>query len=81
MAGNDENPIWSTEQATNASAKEVEDYIQARIGDYEGDNITGSDLFDMWKEDFASFTSTIFGKHREATKALRDFLRTNSIYV
>ena len=76
-----ENPIWVTEQATNASAKEVEDYIQARIKDYEDDNITGSDLFDMWKEDFAGFTNTTFGKHREATKALRDFLQTNGVYV
>ena len=65
-----ENPIQVTEQATNASTKEVEDYIQARIKDYKDDNITGSDLFNMWKEDFASFTNTTFGKHREATKAL-----------
>ena len=76
-----ENPIQVTEQATNASTKEVEDYIQARIKDYEDDNITRSDLFDMWKEDFASFTNTTFSKHREATKALQDFLRTNGVYV
>jgi hypothetical protein len=64
------NSIWDIELAANASAKEVEDYIRARIKDYEDDNITRSDLFDMWKEDFAGFTKTTFGKHKEATKAL-----------
>ena len=77
----DENPIWGADQATNASAKEVEDYIQARIEDYKEDNMNGDELFDMWKGDFTSFTAITFGKVREATKTLRDFLHANGIYI
>jgi len=76
-----ENPIWNTEQATNASAKQVGDYIQARINDYKEDGMNGDELFDMWKGDFVSFTTTTFSKTKEATKALRDFLRANGVYI
>jgi hypothetical protein len=76
-----ENPIWNTEQATNASAKQVGEYIQARINDYEEDDISGDDLFDMWKGDFVGFITTTFSKTKEATKALRDFLRANGVYI
>jgi hypothetical protein len=41
------NSIWDTELAANTSAKEVKDYIQARIKDYEDDNITRLNLFNM----------------------------------
>jgi hypothetical protein len=39
------------------------------------------ELFDMWKGDFTSFTAIAFGKTREATKILRDFLRANGVYI
>jgi hypothetical protein len=39
------------------------------------------ELFDMWKGDFISFTAITFGKTREATKILRDFLRANGVYI
>ena len=42
-----ENPIWGADQATNASAKEVEDYIQAQIEDYKENNINGNELFNI----------------------------------
>jgi hypothetical protein len=35
----------------------------------------------MWKGDFISFTAITFGKMREATKILRDFLRVNGVYI
>ena len=77
----DEDPIWNEDQAANATAKQVEEYIQARIDDYKEDDVTGDDLFDMWKGDFASFTTVTFGKAREVTKILRDFLRANGVYI
>jgi hypothetical protein len=76
-----ENPIWGADQAINASAKEVEDYIQAQIKDYKEDSMNGNELFDMWKVDFTSFTAITFGKTREATKILQDFLRANGVYI
>jgi hypothetical protein len=77
----DEDPIWNEDQAANATAKQVEEYIQARIEDYKEDNMNGDELFDMWKGDFASFTTVTFGKAREVTKILRDFLRANGVYI
>jgi len=50
--GQERDPIWNTEQATNASAKQVGDYIQARINDYKEDGMNGDEFFDMWKGDF-----------------------------
>jgi hypothetical protein len=76
-----ENPAWSADQATNASVKEIEDFIQARIREYKEEDMNGNKLFKMWKEDFTNFTTVIFDKAREATKTLQDFLHANGVYI
>ena len=43
--------------------------------------MNGNKLFNMWKGDFTSFTAIIFGKAREATKTLQDFLHANGVYI
>ena len=43
--------------------------------------MNGNELFNIWKGDFTSFTAITFGKAREATKTLRDFLCANSVYI
>ena len=43
--------------------------------------MNGDELFNMWKGDFISFTAITFGKAREATKILRDFLCVNGVYI
>lgn len=75
------NPAWNTDQATNASIKEIEDFIQARIREYKEEDMNNNELFKMWKKDFINFTTIIFDKAREATKTLRDFLRVNGVYI
>ena len=43
--------------------------------------MNGNELFNIQKGDFTSFTAIIFGKTREITKTLRDFLHVNGIYI
>ena len=75
------NLIWSADQATNAFAKEVEDYIQAQIKDYKEDNMNSNKLCNIWKGDFTSFIAITFDKARKVTKILQDFLYANGVYI
>ena len=74
-------PRWDTLQAQEATAKDVEGYIQRKLNDYVEIDLSGTELYEEWKADFINFTASTFSKNRESTKNLRDFLRKNGVYI
>jgi hypothetical protein len=75
------NHVWDTLQAQEATAKDVEEYIQLKLDDYVEIDLSGTELYGEWKADFINFTASTFSKNHESAKNLRDFLRKNGVYV
>jgi hypothetical protein len=78
---NDNNIVWDRDQAEQATAQDVEEYIQQKIDDYTEIDLSGTELYNEWKADFINFTTATFNKDRDATRTLRDCLRKNGVYV
>ena len=76
-----ENHVWDTLQAQEATAKDVEEYIQRKLDDYVEIDLSGTELYGEWKADFINFTASTFSKNHESAKNLHDFLRKNGVYV
>jgi hypothetical protein len=78
---NDNNIVWDRDQAEQATAQDVEEYIQQKIDDYTEIDLSGTELYNEWKADFINFTTATFNKDRDATRTLRNYLRKNGVYV
>src|ERR1700744_6547476 len=74
-------PRWDTLQAQEATAKDVEGYIQRKLNDYVEIDLSGTELYEEWKADFINFTASNFNKTRKPTKNLRHFLRKKGVYI
>jgi hypothetical protein len=76
-----EHHVWDKEQAQEATAKEIEEYIQKNLDDYVEIGLSGTELYREWKADFINFTAPTFSKNCESARNLRDFLRKNGVYI
>jgi hypothetical protein len=79
--GEEELNIWSMDEATSATARDISDYIIDRINDYDDKRLKGIELFEYWRVDFENFTSTVYKKTTTKTKLLRDYLLDNGVWI
>jgi hypothetical protein len=79
--GDEEVNIWSTDEATSATARDISDYITERINDYDEKQLKGIELFEYWQVDFENFNSTVYKKTTAKTKLLRDYLLENGVWI
>ncbi len=81
MDDEDNNIVWDRDQAEQATAQDVDEYILQKINDYTEIDLSGTELYNEWKSDFINFTTATFNKDRDATRSLRDYLRQNGVYI
>src|SRR6266516_5585907 len=66
----------------SADSDEIEGFIEWRIKVYKREEWQGKDLWEVFEDDFEGFTKETFqGGGKDATRKLRDCLRTKGVYV